>query len=203
MKFKGEFNTLVIAGSWNHAIINPDWISRFILPNTELKIEIPLNVNGSFRISTDDLRIFTFDGKLNFSILKHEDSIYKKIGDLCIVIAEHLIHTPVTAFGVNYMFECSGNEQIDELMSVNDSEKISENGFSIMNTTIRRELKYEEKLFNLGLTKSNDNYSIDFNYHNKIGSLLEFKEKFESDNMIILKNESIEILRNLYNLEME
>jgi len=203
MKLKDEFNTLVIAGSWNHAIINPDWISKFILPNTELKVEIPLNVNGSFRISTDELRIFSIDGKLNFAILKHEESIYKKIGDLGIAIAEHLIHTPVIGFGINYIFECAGNEEIDDLMLVKDSGKISENGFSIVNTTIRRELKIGEKLINLGIVKGKDIYTIDFNYHNKINSLVEFKDKFESDNMIDFKNESIDILKGLYNMEME
>lgn len=202
MKFKPEFNSLIIVGNWNNAILNPKWITKYILPETELSVEIPLNINASMRMSTKELRIFSIDGKLNFAVLKHDDTVFKKIGELGIKMADNLIHTPVSAFGINYVFECEGTETIDDLFSLSDSEDIEQNGFAVSNIQIRRQLKSGDKLLNLIIIKSNEKYSFDFNYHTNIKSMVDFKDKFDPDDIVKFKNESIELLSNLYELEM-
>jgi hypothetical protein len=73
MILKSDYSALVIIGNWNNSILNPQWIAKYVLPDTELNVEIPLNINASMRMSTDELRIFAIDGKLNFIIIKNED----------------------------------------------------------------------------------------------------------------------------------
>ncbi len=202
MNFKKEFNTLVIAGSWNNAIINPEWITKYILNDTTMTVEIPLNVNASFRMSTDELRIFTLEGKLNFAVLKQEDNVFEKIGSLGISIADKLIHTPVTAFGINFVFECDRNEKMDNLFSLMDTGEVTQSGFVITGTQIRREMQSGDKHLNLNIVKANDSYSFDFNYHTAIKSLVEFKDKFDETDIVKYKKESIEFLNKFYELEM-
>jgi hypothetical protein len=47
-----EFDVLVMVGGWNKNIFNLEWVSRYLLPNEKLEAEIPLNVDGSPRISS-------------------------------------------------------------------------------------------------------------------------------------------------------
>jgi len=202
MNFKKEFSTLVILGNWNNTILNPDWINKHVLPDTQWNVEIPLNVNASMRMSTDELRIFSLNGKLNFAVLKHDDDVFTKIGELGIKIADKLIHTPVTAFGINFVFESDASETLDELFTLSDLEDILARKFAINDINIRRQLKSGDKLLNLNIVKSNDKYTFDFNYHTAIKSLIEFKDKFDIDNIIAYKTESIELLSNLYGLEL-
>lgn len=203
MNFKKEFNALVIAGSWNNAILNPQWITKFVLPDTQMSVEIPLNINASLRMSTEELRIFTLDGKLNIAVLKHDDAVFNKIGELGISIADKLMHTPVTAFGINFVFECEGSEKVDSLFSLVDNDEISKAGFTINSYQIRREMQSGGKQLLLNIVKLNDKYSFDFNYHTQIKSLVEFKDKFDETDIVKYKNESIELLNKLYDLELK
>lgn len=51
--------------------------------------------------------------------------------------------------------------------------------------------------------KSGDKYTLDFNYHTGIKSLVEFKDKFDTENMVVYKNEAVDLLNDLYGLELD
>ncbi len=55
MKLVVDYNNLVIVGLWNRHIFNPEWVGQYLLPETELTSEYPLNIAGSFRISSDKI----------------------------------------------------------------------------------------------------------------------------------------------------
>jgi hypothetical protein len=91
---------------------------------------------------------------------------------------------------------------LNKVFALTDMKNIEENGFLINNIQIRRQLKSDDKLITLNIVKSNDTFTLDFNYHYDIKTLVEFKEKFEPENMLKFKKESIELLSNLYGLEI-
>lgn len=106
MILKSDYNALVFLGSWNKAIFNSQWVSRFLFPKEKkLNVEFPLNVDGSQRISTKKIRIFVIGNKLNFVPLDTEDETFELIQNLAIKTCDYLPHTPVSAFGVNFLFE--------------------------------------------------------------------------------------------------
>lgn len=203
MKNENNYSTLVIAGLWNNAIFNPEWVSRFLLPNTNLNVEIPLNVNGSTKLSTEELSIFALDGKLNFVILKHDDEVLLKIGELANQIADYLPHTPVTAFGLNYLFDNEINTALDECLKLSDLDKLNEYGWSIQSTSIIRKLKKENYILTLAINRLEERYQFNLNYNFQIKSLTEFKEIFESQSLVQFKKEALEILTNLFKLELQ
>ncbi|MBW2098929.1 MAG: hypothetical protein JRG77_09085, partial [Deltaproteobacteria bacterium] len=51
MKLATEFNPLILVGAWNKYIFNPDWIGKFLLSGEKIEVEIPINADGSPRIS--------------------------------------------------------------------------------------------------------------------------------------------------------
>lgn len=203
MKFSKEFSTLVIVGQWNNAIFSPEWVSKFLLPDTKLNIEIPINVNGSLRFSTEELRFFILEGKLNLAIIKQDDSTYTKISDLAYSLVNYLPHTPVSAFGINFQFISNEVDKIDPLFSFSDETIISESGFNNINSQIRRSLKKGNYILNLAITKQENNYTFDLNFHFDIKTLAEFKDKFELEDLIKYKDESLKLLNDLYKIEIE
>lgn len=203
MNFKSEFNTLVISGNWNNSIFSPEWVSRFLLPKQQLNVEIPLNTFGSFRISTQDLRIFTLNNKLNFSILSQTDGTFHRIGELAIKTADLLLHTPVNGLGLNFAYECKSSDPLDEIFLLKDTEKIEQLGHNVNSIQIRRSLIKGEYTLNFTINKLKEIYIFDFNYHIALKSLTDFKEKFDAEKMLFFKNDSLKLLLELYNLELE
>ena len=202
MKFKDEFNTLVIAGQWNNAIFNPDWVTKYLIPETPLKVEIPVNINGSTRISNDELRLFTLDNKLNFTILKQSDEILNKIENLALKVVEYLPHTPSNAFGINFVFESEEVEKLKSCFSFSDSSELNDLGLKLEDSKIIRAFKKGGYLLTFMITKTNNGFIFDFNYHFEIKSLIELKGKIEEGSLIKYKNQALELLQNIYGLKL-
>jgi hypothetical protein len=204
MKYKKEFNALVIVGAWNHSIFNNEWVSKNILPDEKkLEIEIPVNVVGSMRISTKDLRIFTNVNKLNFSILNHNDLIFEKIGELATKVARYLIHTPVSAFGINFSFENEIDEELEKFFILNDSKILTQNGFNANDFLIKRSFPNENYTMNYFVKKEKEKYIFDFNYHFDIKSIPQFLDMFEISKILEFKSESLNLLSSCYNLNLD
>lgn len=202
MKLKTEFNPLVIVGAWNKHIFNPEWISKFLIPEQKLEFEFLLNDDGSRRISTEDIRIFVLNNKLNFTIRKADDVIFENIEELALKIADYLPHTPVIAFGINFVFESDNNfSQLQELLKLPDKEKLIESGCIINSNQIKHNLFYAEKNINLTIIQENESFKFDFNFHFEIKNLVEFKEKLNENKILNMKQISMDILNNVYEIE--
>lgn len=202
MKLKTEFNPLVIVGAWNKHIFNPEWINKYLLPNKKLEVEFPLNIDGSPRISTDTLRIYVLNNKLNIMLRKANDSVLEEIEELALKIADYLPHTPVIAFGINFLFESDNNyDQLKELLKLPDTDKLTQNGFIINSNQIRHNLFFDDKNINLSIIHEKETYKFDFNFHFEITSLVEFKNKLNENSIVAIKNLSIKILNEIYNVE--
>lgn len=206
MILKTDYNVLVLVGLWNKGIFNPDWVSKFLLPKEKkLNIEFPLNVEGSARISSDKMRIFVVGNKLNFSPLNTYDETFEMIQELATKTADYLPHTPVTAFGINFLFETSEiDEKILQLLNLNDSEPLEEFGAKIKSFEHRHSLELDQKTLNLKITNENDSkVTFDFNFHFGISDLTQFKEKIHSNPILDLKELSISIMKEVYEIEQK
>ena len=201
MQLIPEIDILTIVGNWNPAIITHDWVSKYLLPDKNLKVEYPRSIIGaSLRISTDDLRLYVSPGRFNFSIIRHSDSMYKKIGEIALELANYLMHTPVSSFGLNYVYESNITDTLDEIFSIPDAEKMKQLGLEAELTEIKRRFNFQNHALNFTVLKL-DKYKFDFNYDFKVKSLVEFKDKFEPQKLIEFKNHSKELLLELYDIK--
>jgi len=204
MILKTDYNALVLVGIWNKGIFNPDWVSKFLLPKEKkLSVELPLNIDGSPRVSSDKIRIFVIGNKLNFVPLNTYNETFELIQDLALKTSDYLPHTPVTSFGVNFLFETDFNESLRELLKINDMEKLSNLGAFIKNTQFKHTMELEERLINLSISTDSSKMSFDFNFHFNITNLTEFKEKISANPILDLKETSLNIMQNAYNLELD
>ena len=201
MNFREEFNVLVIVGKWNKNIFNPDWVSKYLLPNEKLEVEIPLNVDGSFRISSKKVRIFVLGNLLNFAPIDKSDENFEFIQDLGLKTADYLPHTPVSAFGINFVFEEKIDQQLSELLKVGDQDKLIQFGSKIKQEQYRHQLEFDEKLLNLTILTDYKRIAFDFNFHFNISNLIEFKEGISNNNIIDQKKAALGLMKEVYGLE--
>ncbi|MDL1974156.1 MAG: hypothetical protein LWX55_05150 [Deltaproteobacteria bacterium] len=202
MKLATEFNPLILVGAWNKHIFNPDWIGKFLLPGEKMEVEIPINVDGSHRISTENFRIFVISNKLNFSLRKDDDNVLEEIEELSLKIADYLPHTPIVAFGINFLFECDNNfDKLQDLFSLSDSEKLIEAGCIIDSDQIKHSFIQGNRNINLTLSKQSDTFKFDFNFHFNIRNLVEFKEQINNNRLLHMKQIATSILNDVYDVE--
>lgn len=203
MKLLLDDNILVILGNWNKYIFSKEWTSKYLFPKDKLEIEYPINFDGSLRFSTDKIRLFTIENKLNFSILNNSDETINIIQDCAFKIADYLPHTPVQAFGINFRFESELTSQLKNLFELSDNEKYIENDINFENISVIRSVNQKNHILNLNLTKKQDKCIINFNFHHNINSMIEFKKEFDSDILISYKKNSLDLLNNLYDLNLD
>lgn len=201
MKLSNEFSPIVIVGIWNKGIFNPDWVGKYLLPNQNLTIEFPLNQDGSPRISNKDMRIFVLGNKLNFTSLMPTDQNLDLIEKLSLKIADYLPHTPVTAFGVNFLFETPKSSDIVDILHLKDSEKIQGIGGLVVSDVIRHSFILKNGLINLSIIIEKEQVKLDFNFHFDIKNLVDFKEILSNNSILELKENAASILTSIYGIE--
>ena len=206
MILKTDYDALVLVGLWNKSIFNPDWVSKFLLPKEkELNIEFPINVDGSSRVSSDKIRIFVIGNKLTFVPLNTSDETFEIIQGLAVKTVDYLPHTPVTAFGVNFLFETTViDEALEQLLKVNDAESLLEYGATLKDSQHRHTFDLDRKTVNLTITKQNDSKTtFDFNWHFNISDITQFKEQIHLNPILNLRELAINIMKEVYNLEIK
>lgn len=202
MVIKTDYNALVLVGAWNKSIFSPEWVSKFLLPNEKtFTVELSLNIDASPRISCENIRIWAIGNKLNFTLRDTKDETFELIQNLAIKTADYLPHTPVTSFGINFIFENDVNENLSEIFKLNDTKRLIEFGASIETKQLKHSIIIEEKLINF--TVSIDSIiKFELNFHFNISNLIEFKELIISNNILDLKRMALSIMREVYSLEL-
>ena len=187
MKLDKPFTALVILGGWNRNIITPDWIQRYLLPDEqeELTVEIPAQLfqgidaeSFSPRISSKEVTILLQGNKLNFTPVKNEDKNFDRIQELALQLADYVPHTPVTGYGVNFLFTDDHiSEHLINLIRPGDLEEIEKFGASLTGEQYTRSLELNERTLNFTIQIEGGQVTLRFNFHFDIGNLGEFKAK--------------------------
>lgn len=198
--------TLVISGSWNPSIFQPEWIASNILgiPKGE-KINVAQCV-----IPNDDgnHKLINFFGNIGISSLGHRLEIFVNSGDnqtsdkseeIAIKVLKALPHTPLQALGINFLFveaDPSG-DLLDKLKTHEGLEK-----------------KHRIKQYNLTSTMVVDE-DTDFNFYRTVNDSglrfsLNFHTLVETESFKCLTGAikkrldfSVEFLRENYGVEVE
>jgi len=198
MKLVTDYNTLVIIGLWNRHIFTPEWVGKFLLPDTELTAEYPLNIEGSFRVSSDKLRIFVIGNRLHIIPLIDEISVFDSIQETALKIGTYLPHTPVNAVGVNFLFKATRAELKDDVFNLPDLPLLAANSIKPFSTTYRHAYKKENRSINLSASVDGDNVSFEFNNHFEIKTLVDFKELISRTSIVTMLRDAESVLNGVY-----
>ena len=185
MKLDQSFSGLVIVGGWNGHIFNPSWIKRYLFPaaderlTIDIQAQFPQGFNPQFvspRISSKEVTMLLQGNKLNFTPVKNKDENFDRIQDLAVQLADYLPHTPVSGYGVNFLFtQDRVNEDLMSLIRPKDLEEIEQFGALLTNEEYTRCLKLNERTLNFTVGFESEKVTFKFNFHSKINDLVAFK----------------------------
>lgn len=211
MKLGKPFNTLVIVGGWNSHIFTSDWIKRFLFPKEEEKFKIEMLVSRGFntqfvhpRILSKEVEILLQENRLNFSPVENKIENFNRIQELALQLADYLPHTPVTAYGINFLFtEEQVEEELVNLIHSRDINKIRKLGASLTSEQYTRSLVLNGRNLNFTIRLEEARVTFDFNFDFKIHNLAEFKAGISETSIFELKQEAATFIAEIYNLELE
>lgn len=113
-KFILKDATCVIVGSWNLAILNPDWLSNtlFELPEgTEIPVEVSVGPFTVFKANIKDLFIVPKPNKLVVNPAREDDKLFELADQMVLKLYDLLPYTPVEAIGHNFTYELDDSEK--------------------------------------------------------------------------------------------
>ncbi len=213
MKLDQSSSGLVIVGGWNGHIFNPNWIKRYLFPaadeqlTVDIQAQFPQGFNPQLvspRISSKEVRILLQGNKLNFIPVKNEDENLDRIQDLALQLADYLPHTPVSGYGVNFLFtQDNVSEDLRNLIRPKDLEEIKQFGASLISEEYTRRLELNEHPLNFAIGLEEGKGTFKFNFDFKIPDLIAFKAGISETSILELKQEAIEFIAEVYNLEMK
>ena len=209
MKLDKPSNTLVIVGGWNRHIFTQDWIKRYLFPEEEFTIDMLVSqgFNAQFispRILSKEVEILFQENRLNFNPVENNNENLDRIQELALQLADYLPHTPVTGYGVNFPF--TENEVSDDLINLirpRDLEKIEQFGGSLTSEQYIHSLVLNGRILNITITLEGEKRTFDLNFHFNIRNLVEFKAGISETSILELKQEAIQFITEIYNLELE
>ena len=210
MKRKFDNSVLVILGGWNaNILLNVDWLKRYLFPNNEkFQVEMPIRsaVFGPPQISTDSIKLSLIGAKLSFAQILEDDSVLEQIEDLGKKVADFLPHTPVSALGINFLYEEEDGDTVLSYVPKNILKKLEAFG-NLKENYQTFSFSFEKHTLNLKISNSSEGLpTYDFNYHHQIKSPSDIKEIFSNKSIIEYKKETenriVELLDNVEGLEI-
>ncbi|MCY3551781.1 MAG: hypothetical protein OXU27_06075 [Candidatus Poribacteria bacterium] len=209
MKLSKPSNALVIVGGWNRHIFTQDWIKRYLFPKEEFTIDMLVSqgFNAQFispRISSKEVEILFQENRLNFNPVENNNENLDRIQELALQLADYLPHTPVTGYGVNFLFtENEVSDDLINLMRPKDLEKIEQFGGSLTSEQYSRHLMLNGRTLNITIRFEGESVDFDFNFHFNIRDLVAFKAGILETPILKLRQEAVKFIAKVYSLELE
>ena len=182
-------DTLVVVGSWNKYIFSEEWVIANILgEGVRYTIQYPLNALGSLKFSLENVTFYIFGDRLLFQLNNDLDLSYREIIRTARKIFQKLIHTPVTALGVNFMYQTSDNLGMLNQLPKNE-DLVKAIGHDISSSELSRTFKLSEnETLNFKVEQKDENANIfNFNFDFGIKSLSEALNIIGDDDDLILR----------------
>ena len=212
MKLDHSSSALVIVGGWNSHIFTQDWIKRYLFPTEQEEFKIDLLVSQGFkaqfvspRISSKEVHILLQENRLSFIPVENKNEHFDRIQELALQLADYLPHTPVTAYGVNFLFteDRSVSEHLLNLIHMGDLEKIEQSGVSVTTEQYTRRLSLNGRILNFTIGLEEEKVTFDFNFDFKIPDLVAFKAGISETSILELRQEAVKFIAEVYSLELE
>ena len=202
MEPAGNWNIVVI-GLWNENIFNIPWISAKLFGQGDVRGEFPILPGFPTKYSAEGVEILPNSSNLTIQASVASDGILRQVEEKAVTILSLLPETPVRAAGFNYTFaEKDPSDILQGLFELDDTEPLSDSGIVPTKTVISRQAPHDPGIINLLLARTQDGIQITVNFHRDVQNATEAAE-FLRGNAVEFKNQAIQMLKAVYNLDLE
>jgi hypothetical protein len=201
-----EGHSIVIAGHWNVMIFTPQWVTERFERAPGIEMMFPINSpTPNIRFGVENLFLVVTPERLTVLSREVTTEAFTQMQVLANRILTDLVHTPVSAVGMNLVFTTETPEgSVLDLFRLGDNHQLVEKGLAIRESTIRRSMADDDRTLNLEIRYVNEpsRLTFDFNYNADVPSIAAAVEKI-SIGMTHFQTRAHDILRTLYGQEVE
>lgn len=206
MKIVASGWNVVVVGAWNIAILNPEWLGKFLFKDSKVQVQIPLGgqVISLMRVTSAGVRVTVAPDRVIFSPVTIDDGSLKKVEQCAVDLLNQLPHTPLGGIGINFEFaETDLPEALIEHFSDPDLEKIARLGFVSEGLSQTRHLMFDEgQSVNLKTKLTGSRLTLDFNFHRDVKTVDDAKQAV-GGRILSYRDRALRLLTDLFGLEIE
>ncbi len=169
---------LVLVGSWNVAILTPQWIAHHLpwlkVDGKAIPVEVALGIGQRLRFSVADVLIQPSPNRLDLVAKTEAEAVYDTIARIASSIVEKLPHTPITAVGHNVAFRLTAEEKIKKLQGVDLDDlqgfyRDVAGGSAVNQLQVKHAVDFSTYTLNITYMLEREQSVIDLNYHYVVG----------------------------------
>lgn len=192
--------TLVVVGTWNVSIFTPEWVKENVLIGKDFQFLFPVNIMNSLKFVVPNKYSLAVNGnRLEFQLNDNCDVCSKELLEPVRNVLRSLIHTPVSSFGINYVFKT--NEQPGLLSTLPHTNEIKDAlNSEVESTEVTRSIKLQDgNILNFKIYQKGQETNFDFNFSYVVNKIQTMLDILGDDNIIISKrNVAKELLEKVY-----
>jgi hypothetical protein len=170
MKLDLRRPTLVVAGAWNPAILQPGWIAQHVFgvpvgSKVTAKIaQMVVDEQPKKIFYLNDVGFAVSSNRLELFAVGVEESAFNAVENAATQIVELLPHTPISAYGIDFYFaEEQASSQLLKMIGGRDA---LETRFDVARETVTSRINLEDTLqLNIRRQAEKSTASFDFNFH--------------------------------------
>ena len=198
-----DVSNLVIVGSWNKDIFTPDWVKENLLDGQDFQVLFPMNSLNSLKFDVVSKYSFAINlNRLEFQLHDSSDGASREMIVTARKLLRCLVHTPITTFGVNFVYK---SERQGLLNGLSHTEDIKEHlTAEIESTEVTRVFRVGQgKVLNFKVIQKGTDTYFDFNYSYNVKNAQNLLDVIGDDDDIIIKKRQLseDILSSVYGNE--
>lgn len=164
--------SIVLVGAWNTAILTPDWLTNQLGTSGPIQIEFPIgNPLMPIRYTLNGVHLVVTRDHVVLAPSADAPEILNRIESYSRSILTVLVHTPVSAIGINFAFqEEAPSDDLKKLFKAPDLSRIADADFVVEATEIKRQLQMPQGgILNLSLRQTNGSQVVvNLNFHRDV-----------------------------------
>jgi hypothetical protein len=199
--------SLVIVGKWNRYILTPTWVAKNLFEHEEIGVEYPINnldLPVRFR-SPDNIVFVPAVHRITFLAQDpYGDDMLRKICIMAHKLVDILAHTPITAMGINCIFEEKAEDfEALSMFDFFDSQKITDSNYEVHSSEIKRQLNRNGTVLNLAVKKKGELVTLDFNFHYDVSEPQQLAELITDKLFTENRDIALKFAKDIYKLELD
>jgi hypothetical protein len=210
MRINLEKISLVLAGSWNPAILQPAWIvlhgmGRDDPERIQVQVEVGLSQLGQMtKFRFDDFVYSPQRHAVIFAPVQWTQQVADVIQSIARNVLTKLTHTPVTAVGFNFEFQAE--EATDVLARfASAQEDVVERapaGFNVSSNSVKTAITKDRQTVNITRSLENDVVTVGFNFNFEVNSSAEAAALLESNSFFAAFEQAKEMASGILGEEL-